>query len=318
MTATSTPAIARRADTDRVFTHLTSIASTIDLSGISDPFLQWVAANRAIVSQYGDLGGRPSIDGVRFIPVSADGVSAEWAVPESGSTTRRIVWLHGGAWSAGSPDSHRSLTAMLAQISGASVLVPDYRLAPENKFPAGLNDCTKALAWAAVHGPDKDERAETLTLVGDSAGGNLAAATTLQTIAIGGRVPDRLAIIAGTLDNAPNPERVGLDDPICTTETLEVSTVGYLKEGDLATDPRVSPVYASEEALRQFPPTLIQVSSTEALLFDSKRFARRLEDAGIRVNLSIWPGLPHVWHAFLNLLPEAKQAVQEISDFLKV
>lgn len=318
MSEASTPIKPRRADTERAFTHLTSIAATIDVSGISDPFLQWVAANRAIVSRYSDIGEKPSLDGVSFTPVSADGVPAEWAVAEGGSTTRRIVWLHGGAWSAGSPEVYRPLSAMLARMSGASVLVPDYRLAPENKFPAGLDDCTKALAWAAAHGPQKNERAETLTLVGDSAGGNLAAATTLQTIANCGRIPDRLAIIAGTLDNAPNPERVGLDDPICTPETLGVSVVGYLNEGDLPTDPRVSPVYASEEVLRKFPPTLIQVSSTEALLFDSKRFARRLEDAGVRVSLSIWPGLPHVWHALASLFPESRQAIQEIADFVKV
>lgn len=323
MSEVSKTAKPRRADTERAFAHLASIASSVDLSGVSDPLQQWVIATRASVARYSDVGEKPSLAGVRFTSVSANGVPALWAVAEGGSSAHRIVWLHGGGWSAGSPEDYRPLAAMLARLSGASVLMPDYRLAPEHKFPAGLDDCTRAFAWAVEHGPEQEladgasERAKTLTLIGDSAGGNLAAATCLKTISDGGHMPDRLVLIAGTLDNTPNPERVGLDDPICTPETLGASVASYLRKDDSPTNLLVSPVYASDEMLEKFPPTLIQVSSTEALLFDSKRFSQRLEQAGIRVSLSIWPGLPHIWHALAGVFTEAEQAVKEIADFAR-
>jgi acetyl esterase/lipase len=251
-------------------------------------------------------------------------VPAEWVVADGASQTRRIVWIHGGGWSAGSPVEYRTLSATLARLSGASVLMVDYRLAPDNPYPAGLDDCVKAYEWALNNGPasaraglvDK-ERAERIGLLGDSAGGNLAAATCLRLIAAGGQLPSRLVLVAGTLDNASMPERIGEDDPICTQESLSNSVHFYLTPTASAADPFISPVFAPTETLAHFPPTLIQVSTSEALLYDSKKFADRLEKAKVRVNLSLWPELPHVWHAFLGLFPEATEAFGEIVDFMK-
>ena len=131
------------------------------------------------------------------------------------------------------------------------------------------------------------------------------------------RLPDRLALIAGTLDNVSIPERVGADDEICTPDSLTLPVVLYLNATDSAADPHVSPVFAANTVLAQFPPTLIQVSTAEALLYDSKRFAGRLESVGVRVNLSLWPELPHVWHGMLGLFPEAAEALGEIADFIR-
>ena len=129
-------------------------------------------------------------------------------------------------------------------------------------------------------------------------------------------MPDRLVLIAGTLDNVSMSERVGIDDPICTLESLSNSVHFYLTSDHSAADPLVSPVFAPTEFLEKFPPTLIQVSTSEALLYDSKKFADRLEKARVRVNLSLWPELPHVWHGFLGLFPEAVEAFSEIADFI--
>jgi acetyl esterase/lipase len=151
---------------------------------------------------------------------------------------------------------------------------------------------------------------------GDSAGGNLAAATGVRLAMKGGRMPDRMVLIAGTLDHVSMWDRVGIDDLICTKEALTFSVEYYLPPSHSAADPLVSPVFAPSELLAKFPPTLLQVSSIEALVYDSKRFADRLEKARVRVNLSLWPDLPHVWHAFLNLFPEAEAAIGEIADFI--
>jgi len=306
----------RRPDTDRAFAHLGEYAATADVSGITDPLQQWVTVLRRIVSHYGHIGERPSVADIRFVPVSAGGVPAEWVIAEGASPRDRIVYVHGGGWAAGTVAEMRDFSGLLARLSGASVLSVDYRLAPEHQFPAGLEDSYRAYLWAAEHGPEAADSARTLSLIGDSAGGSLAAAVCALAMKAEARIPDRLALVAGTLDNLPKAERVGIDDLIGLPDSLAASIAVYLRPGDVPTDPRVSPVYEPDDVLSRFPPTLLQASSTETLLHDSKVFARRLEEAGARVTLSVWPGLPHVWHHFTGLFPEAQEATQEIADFL--
>ncbi|WP_229194789.1 alpha/beta hydrolase [Bradyrhizobium acaciae] len=213
------------------------------------------------------------------------------------------------------------MAGALARLSGAAVLMVDYRLAPEHRFPAGLDDCITAFDWASRHGPDAHRQGEHeaqvhLSLVGDSAGGNLAAATCLELVARGARTPDRLVLIAGTLDNQSPPDRTAIDDQIVTAESLAAATAAYLGPGEVPSDYRVSPVRGPHALLTGFPPTLLQVSAIETLAYDSRNFAARLAEAGVRVNLSIWPELAHVWHAFLGLFPEATEALREIAAFV--
>ncbi|MBV9982142.1 alpha/beta hydrolase [Bradyrhizobium sp.] len=233
------------------------------------------------------------------------------------------MYTHGGGWVGGSPRDYRALTGTLARLAGASILVVDYRLAPEHRFPSGLQDCVTAFRWAARKGTDGERSSGRsggptmhLSLVGDSAGGNLAAATCLELAARGERLPDRLVLIAGTLDNLPQADRVGIDDQIVTAESLAAGTAAYVGSNISSSDYRISPVYAPRDLLAKFPPTLLQASAIETLGHDSRKFAARLEDAGVRINLSIWPDLPHVWHAFLGLIPEATEALREIADFV--
>lgn len=310
MTSVST-APQRRSDVDQVFNHLAALFTP------TTPPEDFLTILRRAMVRYGDIGTPPSLTGVQFSPVSAGGVPAEWVVADGGSSRHRIVYVHGGGWIAGGPEAYRGLAAELARRSGAAILVVDYRLAPEHPFPAGLDDCSTALAWAAGHGPDEAQStALSLALAGDSAGGNLAAATCLQAVTSSARVPDRLVLIAGVLGGASELARTGRDDPIITAEGIAGSYALYAGDAAAATDPRISPLHAGREVLKRFPPTLIQASSTEFLLADSKRFAQRLEEADVRVSLSIWPGLPHVWQVFLGILPEASLALQEIADFV--
>ncbi|MGH2940906.1 MAG: alpha/beta hydrolase [Solirubrobacterales bacterium] len=315
---------ARRPELERAFQHLADLISAADVSGVSDLDEQGLRiAREYAMPRYGDVGPAISLDGVTFTPVSAGGVRAVWVTAAGASHTRRIVYIHGGGWRSGSPDHYRGFAATLARQSGASILMVDYRLAPEHRFPAALDDCVKAYAWALDNGPESRrsgrsdaDPAEEVFMAGDSAGGNLSAAACLRLCAAGARVPDRLVLIAGTLDNVETERRVGLDDPICEPEALAICTKMYLPVGHSPADPYVSPVFADGELLARFPPTLLQVSAIEALAWDSKRFATRLEDAGVRVTLSMWPELPHVWHMFLGLFDEAHEALAEIGDFL--
>jgi acetyl esterase/lipase len=314
---------ARRPELERAFQHLADLAAGVDLSGITDPKRQWLTAMRATLPRYGDVGPVVSLEGITYTPVIANGVPAEWVTAEGANNARRIVYIHGGAWTGGSPLDYRAVSATLARLSGASILMVDYRLAPEHRFPAGLDDCVSALEWAFVNGPATEKAglagrdpAERVSVAGDSAGGNLAAATCVRQAAAGARMPDRLVLIAGTLDNVSMSERIGIDDLICTPEALSFPVEFYLAPTHSAADPQVSPVFAATELLEKFPPTLLQVSTSEALLYDSRKFANRLEKARVRVNLSLWPELPHVWHGFLGLFPEAKEALGEVADFI--
>jgi acetyl esterase/lipase len=310
---------------NKAFAHVAELRSQADLAGVVAPVERWVAVVRHLMRRYGDVGTPPSLEGIRIRPVVAGGVPAEWVQAEEASDAHRLVYLHGGAWAGGDAKGYRGMTSTLARLTGSSVLVVNYRLAPEHRFPAGLDDCIAALAWAGVNGPSavgnadevgRDPAAQ-VTLAGDSAGGNLAAAAVIDAICEGRRIPDRLALMSATLDNLPYPNRVGANDAIITPGSLATSLANYMSQRDVAYNPRISPVFADNAVLARFPPTLLQASSIETLVYDAHKFAERLEQAGARSVLSIWPDLPHAWHAFLGLFPQALEALQEVADFLR-
>lgn len=313
----------RRPELERAFQHAASLAADVDFAGLTDRKQIWLKAVRATLPRYGSIAPEGSLAGVSFTPVLANGVPCEWVTAENARNGRRLVYIHGGGWVGGSPLDYRPLSATLARLSRASILMVDYRLAPEHPFPAGLDDCVAAYEWALVNSPASEEAglagrdpAERVSVAGDSAGGNLSATTCVRLAMADGRMPDRLVLISGTLDHVSMSERVGRDDPICTPDVLGYNVDFYLTPPHSAADPLVSPVFASKQTLGKFPPTLLQVSTSEALLYDTKKFADRLEKANVRVNISLWPETPHVWHALLGLFPEAEQALSEIADFI--
>ena len=307
--------------------------ASVDLSGVDTPAQQWLVTTRTMLGGFGDSRPASDFEGITFTPVDANGVSALWVTAEGANKARRIVYLHGGGWSAGGPKSHKGIMAKLARLSKVSILFVDYRLAPENPFPAPLDDCVTAFEWALVNGPDSAQAGlagrdpvERICLAGDSAGGNLAAATCVRLAGTGGRMPDRLVLIGAALnlvlaggarENTWLWVREGIDDDFVTPDTLAFSVESYLPPNRSAADPEISPALAPAQALDKFPPTLLQVSSAEVLEYDSRTFADRLAKSGVRVTLSLWPDVPHVWHGFLELLPEeAVAALNEVADFV--
>lgn len=293
--------------------HLGAVA-LVDLTNVEDPFQQWLTTLRQVMGSYGHGGIMPSLEGVDFSDVNANGVPGLLVQTPDADQNKRVLYIHGGGWVGGSPHGYRFLAATLARASKAVIFVPDYRLAPEHPFPSGLEDCVKSFQWLsedAFFGP-----AERTSMVGDSAGGNLSAAATLSLLASDELGPDRLVLIAGTLDNVERSERVKVDDPICPAIAFKMCNLAYVDDPTKLEDPFVSPVYASRHLLSKFPPTLLQVSAAESLVHDSVKFSNRLIDAGVQTKLNVWPGLPHVWHAFLGLIPEAEEAIREIAEFL--
>jgi acetyl esterase/lipase len=277
--------------------------------------LDAIAAMRAMVADYGMGCAGSGLAACRVQPVTIGQCAAEWLVPP-GAGDARLVYLHGGGWVAGSPASHRAIAAELALGSGRAVLVPDYRLAPEHPFPAGLADAAMAVAHAAAEGPDGPAPAAAVALAGDSAGGNIAAVLALG---LGPTVPplDRLLLISPFLSVAAAADHFAgpADDPVVALDAMAL-VAGLYAPGLASDDPRISPLSAAANALAGMPPTLIQASAAETLRGQALQLAQRLWAAGRWARLSLWPDMPHVWHAFLGQLPEADAAMAEAAAFL--
>jgi len=257
----------------------------------------------------------PLPPGVSLEQVDAGGVPAQLIVAPGAVESRWILYLHGGGFAQAGTDDNRAFVARLSQITGASALYPEYRLAPEHPFPAGLNDCVTAYRWLRSQGV----AASLITIAGESAGGNLTLATALALRESGDELPAALVAISPVTDLAMTGETYKTKaavDPILGSGLPQDAFALYTNHGE--TDPRnplVSPLYANVQGL---PPTLLQVGTQEVLLSDSTRMAARLEAAGVEVRLEIWPGM---WHAFSggpDFIPEVRLATQHIVKFIRL
>ena len=256
----------------------------------------------------------PLPPGVTLEKVDAGGVPAERIVAPGAGSRRWIFYTHGGGWAQGITDSHRSFVAKLSQATGASGLLPDYRLTPEHPFPAGLNDCVTAYRWLLSQGV----AASQIAIAGESAGGHLALTTALSVRESGDALPAALVAISPATDMAMTGETFqtkAFVDPILGAGLPQDAYALYTNHG--ATDPRnplVSPLYADVHGM---PPTLLQVGTQEVLLSDSTRMADRLKAAGVETKLEIWPGMMHAFTGGSDFIPESRLATQHVVKFIR-
>jgi len=212
----------------------------------------------------------------------------------------------------GSPATHRRLVSHIARQSGMRALVPDYSLAPENKFPAALEDALSVYRSLLQNGSD----ANNMAIGGDSAGGNLCVATLLALRDAGDLLPAACFLMSPWLDMTATGESLvtrAKVDPWFRPEHLPVTAGKFCNEFDKK-NPLVSPVFADASGL---PSTLIQVGDHEILLSDSSRFADNIEASGGKVTLQVWPEMWHVFQFFIGQMPESKRAITDIAAFLK-
>jgi epsilon-lactone hydrolase len=256
----------------------------------------------------------PEPRGVRIKDCALSRCAAQWIRPNS-DTDRVILYLPGGAWVLRSPGVHRRLAARLARDANANVLLVFYRLAPEEPFPAGLDDCVEGYEALLSDGIDPSR----VVIGGDSAGGNLTLATLLV-------LRDR---------GLPQPAGAFALSP-CTDMEMRDGDPRFVQDhpdplfpslGQRDGDPRL--LYAGgDEKLLQHPycsplrgdlrglcRLLVQVGSTERLLSDSTEFVKRAQQAGVDAEVEVWEGQPHVWHGVP--LPETKQAFAHLGDFVR-
>jgi acetyl esterase/lipase len=272
-----------------------------------------IAAARALTGRV-PFGAKLS-PGWRIRTGSGAALTGEWIEPTRPShpaRTRCILYLHGGGYVAMSARTHRSVTSRLAIGSNSSVFALNYRLAPEHPFPAALLDALAAYEALVAAGIPPSR----LVVAGDSAGGGLALAVLVALRDQQKRLPAAAVLLSPWTDLAATGGSVtGNDQADALFFGSWVERQGRYYLGDTpATDPLASPVYADLACL---PPLLIQVSSTEVLLDDSRRVADRAARSGVEVTLQIWPGLPHGWQLFAPILPEARAALRDAAAFIR-
>jgi acetyl esterase/lipase len=251
--------------------------------------------------------------GLKITPASLGGVPGEWVEPASQPAAAVLVYLHGGGYFACSARTHRPFTTAFA-LRGFRVYAPDYRLAPENPFPTGLNDAVAA--WQAVRA--EIGASTPMHIGGDSAGGGLALATMLKLRDAGAALPAAAALFSPLTDLVGIGESRRINDRRCAMfygSGLARATEFYMADtGGDPRDPLASPLYAD---LRGLPPLLIQVGADETLRDDSTELAARARAAGVQVELTVWPVVPHVWQLFHPLVPEGRQSLDLAAVFLR-
>jgi len=252
----------------------------------------------------------PAPRGVRYTAAVLGGVPGEWVEAEAGpAADTTLLYLHGGGFVGCSPATHRSLTAVLA-LQGLRVFVPDYRLAPEHPFPAAPQDVRAT--WLAL----RHAHPGRMVVAGDSAGGNLALGLMLALRDAGQALPDAAVLFSPALDlTGASASLIGNSDrdAMFRGENLIHFVHAYMAGADPA-QPLASPLLGD---LRGLPPLLLHVGEDEVLRDDSIRLARKAREAGVHVELHVFPTVPHVWQ-LLRWLPEARRSVRAATQFLRV
>ena len=253
------------------------------------------------------LGARAVRDTVMFKDLPMPRFDLSWAIPIGGRVRQAIVYLHGGAYTAGTLAYAKVFGGLLAQMTGRAVLCVGYRLAPEDPYPAALEDAVASYQLALERYAPGD-----IAFVGESAGGGLCFALALKCKALGLPQPERIVTISPWTDLSMTRDVSELEkqDILLTQSALLESARMYAGEHDLR-DPYISPLFGDLQGL---PPSLMFVGGHEILLDDSVIMYERLLEAGCTSELHIADGL---WHVYpLYGVPEAREALKRTALYL--
>jgi epsilon-lactone hydrolase len=268
------------------------------------------------------IGARAAFDGImghvaapEAVTFRADivgGISGWWCSPTGARSDAAILHVHGGWFNWGTAAAYRHLVGHIAERAGVAAFVPDYRLAPENPFPAGLRDVEASYHGLAALG------FRSIALAGDSAGGNLALVL-LSVLASNPPAGGVLAAAAIALSPVTDLTLSGSSietraeaDPYFTRAQVESLVRAYLGDADPA-DPLASPLLGD---LRGLPPIRVHVGDDEILLEDSRRYVARAVAAGIDARLDVWLGMPHGFVGSVGSLSAADHALDAAASFL--
>ena len=258
------------------------------------------------------LASMPMAEDIETQRVGAGGVPAEWLRAPGASADRVMLYFHGGGYVIGSMRTHRAMLGEISRASGFAVLGLDYRLAPENPFPAPVEDALAAYRWLLASGVEPGH----IVLGGDSAGGGLVVSALVAIRYAGEPMPAAGVCISPWVDmeatGASFDANAAADPSVSKERILNIAKV-YLA-GKNPRAPLASPLHAD---LRELPPLLSIVGSIETLLDDARALTEKARAAGVEALLEVWDDMPHVWTHFASILPEGQQAVDRIGDFMR-
>jgi acetyl esterase/lipase len=223
-----------------------------------------------------------------------------------------LVYFHGGGFVSGTLETHDGIARALAQAGGCRVVSVGYRLAPEHRFPAALDDALAAVGHVAAHAAEFEIDAARLGVCGDSAGGNLAAAAVQAIARRGGPALALQLLICPILDYRGDTasRREFASGYLVDQATLDHDLRYTLPAGTDAADPRISPLRALD--LSGLPPTLIHTAEFDMLRDEGREYFERLQSAGSAVSYTCHPGMIHLFYGLSAMIPYAREAYEEL------
>jgi epsilon-lactone hydrolase len=270
----------------------------------------WPPARMQTISRYGMP--RRLLRRVEISRISLGGIPAERTIARGVDNWPIIFYIHGGGMVLCSPRSHRDIISHIAIAAGACVYAPDYGLAPQNPFPAGLQDVF--IAYRALL--DQGVQPNRIVVAGDSAGGTLTLALLLKLREAS--LPNPAAAV--TICPGPDLTFPGKSwTRNITTDCLSLPVIQrwtsyYARPGQLK-DPLVSPTYGD---FKGSPPILIQTGTAECFYDDIALLADKMKAAGVDMTFEAYQGMPHVWHLYRAVTPQGDAAIQSIARFIIV
>ena len=255
----------------------------------------------------------PVAGDVHLEPVDLGGLPGEWSIVPGSDASRVLMFFHGGGYCSGSIVSHRRMVTEAGRAAHMRTLAVDYRLAPEHPYPAAHEDAMTAWRFLRKQGIP----ARNIAVGGDSAGGNLTI-TLINRLRAAGEEQPACAWLASpwtdlTMSGA-SLETKDHVDPLIHKAYLEELASAYAPAPIDRRDPLISPLFAN---LSGFPPTLIQVGSSETLLDDAARFARAAGLADVSVTLQVWPHMIHAWAMWNAKLTAGREALEQAGEFMR-
>lgn len=244
-------------------------------------------------------------------PVSANGVDAMWIDAAAADPAKAMLYIHGGGFRMGSVRSHYDLIARLSAAAGCRALGINYRLAPEHRYPAPIEDVVAAYRWLLAQG----FAPHNIVFAADSCGVTLALSALLALREQGNPLPAAAALMSAWTDLASTGASYvtrAAADPIHQHAMMEPMARHYLGDAVDLRDPAASPYYAE---LHGLPPLLLQVGGREISVDDSLNFAAKARAAGVAAQVEVWDGMIHVFQQFTTELPQARQAIESIGRF---
>jgi acetyl esterase/lipase len=253
----------------------------------------------------------PIPEDIKIEVINAGGVPAEWQIVPGAIEEKILLYFHGSAMVIMSPKTHRRLTVEIAKTTNMRVLSVDYRLAPEHSFPSGLEDCTTAYKWLLSIGI----KSENIIVAGDSAGGNLTLASLLKLKEEGVSLPAAAIILSPSTDYTEESKTFyeNAETDAMASGGIFWCIPAYLAGKD-PYNPLISPLFGD---LNGLPPLLIQVSRSEILYDHSTRLFDQAKKGDVRVILQEWDDMPHVFQFYFDQLPESREAINNIGDFVQ-